>query len=393
MMTNNEQWRVFTDMEKQKIIAKCKNEFEHYKNYLTTEFFSNELEIFEELYDPATGLAPEISFKIFIKNKALKRLGDLVNSGDIDLEIELIEEYTPLINKLLNRLGIDDESFNVETILERALMTYDSSKFFSVHIVKTIKNFNQPYQTVEDKRDDEELESPIESIETKSYNEENKKDDIIPVSKNDGKKLKKKEKAVKKTNNEDLKIKENIIIKPKNTNNIESNLEDITVKNNISKKSEDKEKERNDTMIEIKKPVPTKVNLEKNNSANITISEANNSENNNDIIKNEYIKVLEIFDTPEFMAITREKPLIECLIVSLKLGYIDGKYFSDEAIASFLGIRADEVKTIFQECLVEYKECLNKMIEQVINNDCDFSDTNVENTKKYYTKKLEKRLK
>lgn len=52
----------------------------------------------------------------------------------------------------------------------------------------------------------------------------------------------------------------------------------------------------------------------------------------------------------------------------MKLGYVDGKYFSTSSIASFLGIDAEKVVEITRKVLLMYKENLNEyIIDFVIN--------------------------
>ena len=93
--------------------------------------------------------------------------------------------------------------------------------------------------------------------------------------------------------------------------------------------------------------------------------------NTKDISKEEsnnesYIRTLEIFGSEEFRNMTLQKPMNECVILALKLGYVDGKYFSSSSIANFLGVDVSEVDAIVKKTLVEYKEVLNCMIDKAI---------------------------
>ena len=56
----------------------------------------------------------------------------------------------------------------------------------------------------------------------------------------------------------------------------------------------------------------------------------------------------------------------EAIIISLKLGYVDEKYFSTEAIAQFLGIEEEEVIETTKKVLVLYKEKINNFLNDVI---------------------------
>jgi len=84
------------------------------------------------------------------------------------------------------------------------------------------------------------------------------------------------------------------------------------------------------------------------------------------ITKEDYIKILELLQTPSFINIMKKHSSKEAMIVSLKLGYIDGKYFSTSSIASFLEIDYQEVIDTVRTVLLEYKEILNQMIDCVI---------------------------
>lgn len=97
--------------------------------------------------------------------------------------------------------------------------------------------------------------------------------------------------------------------------------------------------------------------------------------------KEDSVKILEIFNTEEFIEITRKKPLKECVILSLKLGYIDNKYYSTSAIANFLGIEKEEVVSILKK---EIKNYSTKLLDQI---DDEIEDIPHE---RGYTKKLSK---
>ena len=56
----------------------------------------------------------------------------------------------------------------------------------------------------------------------------------------------------------------------------------------------------------------------------------------------------------------------ETVIISLKLGYIDGKYFSTESISEFLGIEPSEVIETTKKVLLVYKDKINSFIDNAI---------------------------
>ena len=56
----------------------------------------------------------------------------------------------------------------------------------------------------------------------------------------------------------------------------------------------------------------------------------------------------------------------ELVIIYLKLGYIDNKYFSSDSIAQFLGIEKQEVINIIRKILLQYKENINHLIDKAM---------------------------
>ena len=56
----------------------------------------------------------------------------------------------------------------------------------------------------------------------------------------------------------------------------------------------------------------------------------------------------------------------DAVIISLKLGYIDDKYFSTEAISNFLGISTDEVRETTKKALLLYRESFVDYIDTAI---------------------------
>ena len=84
------------------------------------------------------------------------------------------------------------------------------------------------------------------------------------------------------------------------------------------------------------------------------------------ITKEDCEKVLELLRTPTFNQIMSVLTVKESVIISLKLGYIDGKYFSTDSIAQFLGIETQEVIDTTRKVLLLYKENINQFIDDAI---------------------------
>ena len=96
------------------------------------------------------------------------------------------------------------------------------------------------------------------------------------------------------------------------------------------------------------------------------ISDIKNDKASNDITKDDCVKMLKLLRTPTFAEMMNMLSVKEAIIISLKLGYVDEKYFSTEAIAQFLGIEEEEVIETTKKVLVLYKDTINQFIDNAI---------------------------
>lgn len=83
-------------------------------------------------------------------------------------------------------------------------------------------------------------------------------------------------------------------------------------------------------------------------------------------VADDYLNILKMLKTPIFHEVMNELSAKEAVIASLKLGYIDEKYFSNESIANFLQINLDEVTETFKRVLLIYKDYINKYLNIVL---------------------------
>ena len=88
--------------------------------------------------------------------------------------------------------------------------------------------------------------------------------------------------------------------------------------------------------------------------------------NNEEMTKEDCLKVLELLRTPSFAQMMSTLTVKEAVIISLKLGYIDGKYFSTKSISEFLGVESSEVIETIKKVLLVYKENINSFIDNAI---------------------------
>ena len=76
--------------------------------------------------------------------------------------------------------------------------------------------------------------------------------------------------------------------------------------------------------------------------------------------------MLELLRSPKFSKMLNKYSAKEKMIISLKLGYIDGKCFSTDAISEFLDIPEQEIISLTQKVLLEYQEMINSIFEGTI---------------------------
>ena len=135
------------------------------------------------------------------------------------------------------------------------------------------------------------------------------------------------------------------------------------------------------------------------------LPDGNNKDSNNEVVKEEYhqntnnqeasleqkesvevknyiteediANTLKIFEKEEFIELTKELPMKDSIIISLKLGYVDGKQFTTSAISSFFNITEQEVIDATRSGLELFKSKFNEIVDQSIVT----KSTNVENNK------------
>ena len=107
----------------------------------------------------------------------------------------------------------------------------------------------------------------------------------------------------------------------------------------------------------------------KNQEINIQIEPVTkiDSEENN-LTKENYIEILNLLKTPMFNRMLENLTPKEAIIISLKMGYIDSKYFTNESISNFLNISLEEVESIILRVMMLYKNNVNDSLDKLIEN-------------------------
>ncbi len=99
-------------------------------------------------------------------------------------------------------------------------------------------------------------------------------------------------------------------------------------------------------------------------------------ENNKELNKEDCTKLLELLKTPTLTQMLSTLSIKEVVIIALKLGYIDGKYFKTEEIAEFLQIEKSEVIDTTMKILLLYKDNINNFLDNVINMETEENSEN-----------------
>lgn len=139
--------------------------------------------------------------------------------------------------------------------------------------------------------------------------------------------------------------------------NLLPKMKRILAKNNIETEDNNIEVNKPEEIIQPESQEPVKETL---------IPTIEEDTLNSDMTKNDCIKMLELLRTQTFIQMLSVLSVKEAVIIVLKLGYIDGKYFSTKSIADFLGIEESEVIETTKKILLLYKENINNIIDNLI---------------------------
>ena len=121
------------------------------------------------------------------------------------------------------------------------------------------------------------------------------------------------------------------------------------------------------------KPIPVEDNPEINEEkvepsveVKIPVTKVVSEQKEEQLEQKDYIRILELLKTPSFGDMLKVITPKEAIIISLKLGYVDNRYYSNESIAEFLGITTLEVIETTKKVLLLYKENINSIIDTAI---------------------------
>lgn len=111
-------------------------------------------------------------------------------------------------------------------------------------------------------------------------------------------------------------------------------------------------------------PIKTKKTKQQSTSTLENRQEQKNNIDNNILMsKEDYAKILELLSSPLFKQLMSTLSPKEAIIIGLKFGYLDGKFYTTEFVANLLGIDELEVIDLTKKVLSNYKENINQIID------------------------------
>ena len=115
-------------------------------------------------------------------------------------------------------------------------------------------------------------------------------------------------------------------------------------------------------------PAQAQLTVEYKQTQNTSEQEIDFSLENNDatITRETCYEILKLLKTSTFSQMMNVLSIKEIIIISLRLGYVDGKYFSINQISDFLGLEPQEVIDTMKKVLLLYKDNINQFIDQAI---------------------------
>ena len=98
-----------------------------------------------------------------------------------------------------------------------------------------------------------------------------------------------------------------------------------------------------------------------------TISSAVTTLETDSLIKDDYYDILNFLKRPTFIQMVEKLNSVKkAVILALRYGYIDDKYYSKSAIAEFLNIDLEEISQAEEDALLLHKENINSYFDKVI---------------------------
>lgn len=118
------------------LIEQLKMKNQQYSSYLTDEFYMHVYNQLTKIDDLSPSTCSEK-----MDNLVNKELTRLIREGNIDLEIQLIEENRSKVAFFMKKMGITGPDFHhvVEDYIMKAIESYQGEQLFSLYVIQCIK--------------------------------------------------------------------------------------------------------------------------------------------------------------------------------------------------------------------------------------------------------------
>ena len=115
-----------------------------------------------------------------------------------------------------------------------------------------------------------------------------------------------------------------------------------------------------------KKEEKSNVSVVKSGVKQSQVEKIEESASDNKISKDDFENILEVIKSPYFDQLLLTMGSEDAIMASLTLGCFEGKYFSSQSVADFLGTTTERVNQATKDALVSYKECLVQLVDKAI---------------------------
>ena len=144
----------------EKVIEKSKQKYSKYEEYLNDKFYNDLKKQLPTYYNLDKNVAPDVYLKLIADNLTIKHLSKFASKGNLDIEIDFVEDYKSILRWIMSKKHIKDEIYNekAEDILSDAIKTYheSDSKTYLIHIYNCVK------EKLNDKIDDDTIDKKLD---------------------------------------------------------------------------------------------------------------------------------------------------------------------------------------------------------------------------------------
>lgn len=124
------------------LIPTLNNKYNEYLGYLPKNFIEKVISEKITSYNKETGTSPEIQLELEVEKSISSYLSNLVNHGNIELEIALIDKYYKTANIVLRKMEMQYQvtQNELEDMILDGIKSYDGQTIsLDLHVVRVVK--------------------------------------------------------------------------------------------------------------------------------------------------------------------------------------------------------------------------------------------------------------